>query len=127
MKVWTISVGRDKFFLNVYTQDLPWWKEAAEDGWNKICEATQGWAGGHGMPELFWKIPVGLPRRFPDGGLRNSVAGFFYGLESKILSWTDDERFSAIQIEIDKETARKLSPDFVETVEGWEREEDEAN
>lgn len=111
------------FYLQI--TDRPRWVVAKEWAWYNLCTLTRGWIGGHGMPDKFWKIPVGRAKwdhHDPDEPwLINSVANMFCDLEQWVLNLGDDFRGKQVQdrmvtIPIPTDVAEKLDPDYVKNL-----------
>lgn len=115
----TLCGHRNGFWVEII--DRPGWVVAKENIWDKLCTWTGGWLGGHGLPDLFWKIPVGRAKWDHDDPndpmLINNVAWMMCDLEQWVLNLGDDRRVRdavVATIPVDIHTARKLDPALVE-------------
>ena len=123
MRHWTIQHGRDGY--SIVLRDIKPWALAVEHAYGWLCERTNGWLGGHGMPESFWRIPAGRPvyDRDPEWAdekgrpwLENSIPSKLSEFETKMLTVTDRRSRPLPDhsgIPISDEVARKIAPDFV--------------
>lgn len=107
------------------------WRTLVEYIWDRLCWMTRGWAGGHGLPDLFWRIPLGKPRKYfdddPEPIYENSIAALLFDLEHAVYRISDPDQFAVCKIPLTTAEAWMISPDFVNTMLGLEgREESEA-
>lgn len=109
-----------RFYVEI--TNTPRWVLAKDWVWDRLCTATGGWLGGHGMPDMFWKIPTGWPKwdhHDPEEPwLINSVANLLCDLESWVLGLGADPRVRepvVARIQVDEDVARKLDPVYMDT------------
>lgn len=115
-----ISVRYDQW--SVVIKDTPHRYIFLECLWDRLCWLTRGWLGGHGkFPAFFYRIPTG-PAKWdmsdPDGPwLENNLPAAFMELENWVLFLGEyrGKVKEVAKIPVDKEIARKISPDFVGT------------
>lgn len=125
-KTWSLSVGKDIWQVSVRKE--PRWAQLVESAWSGLCWLTRGWAGGHGMPEWAWKIPMGRSqwdRSFEDEEpfLTNSLAGRLNDLEQWMLSRTWQYGRDLAVIVIPENVARYIDPEFVAEHDEWSKED----
>lgn len=104
------STGETTYRLML--REAPFWVAVVENGFESLCTLTGGWLGGHGLPEPFWRIPVGRPARADDGLLVNSVASRLMDLESAVVRWAHRRWKLVADIEITPEEVRQINPEF---------------
>lgn len=119
MRYWVVSYSMKGGYELLMYDSYPAWKRALTVVWDFLCNLTRGWLGGHGLPEAFWEIPLGIPRFDVDQGGRflvNSFAWKMCELESWVLNKLDvkDDKNLLGSIPITMEQAQLLAPDFVE-------------
>ena len=59
-------------------------------------------------PELFWKIPLGRPRRDDEGFLENSLAGGMYGLFNRAVAYEWRREVVRLEFPVSDEVGRDL-------------------
>lgn len=113
---WNLSASRDGW--SVQLREEPWWAQLLDSAWDRACGLSHGWLGGHNLPEVFWRIPLGRPqwdRDDPDDPwLENSVASRLYNLESFMLGWGHRHGRDVVTVPITENVARAINPEFVE-------------
>ena len=135
MRVWNISYGQNGYSLVL--EDVKPWAMALERGFERLCDLTGGRAGGHGLGDWAWKVPLGRPKydlSDPDEPwLENSLAsalmdlenwtfnfGFKHGTERFL--WKKDER-----IWLTHERAVAIDPSFVDTCDHLGDDDEDAD
>lgn len=102
------DLNGDEFFLTVYS--IPHYASLIESAYDRVCRLTNGWIGGHGLPDKFWQIPVGKPDYDKDDGmLNNSVAERLSSLESKVIIWAWDKQEDLLTVSITEAEYTQLS------------------
>lgn len=114
MKSWHVSSSKDgyKFHATEYSA----FRNAIDEAHGWVCWATHGWLGGHGLPELFFKIPVGKAVRDEDGFLDNSIAIKLYAAEQRLSNWAYAKETTRFSHPISEELAEELAPELVKLI-----------
>lgn len=118
MRDWSLNIQKDEGWTVRLYDDVSLAKEAVGFVWDSLCILTQGWIGGHGLPEVFWKIPVGKPQWDDEYEIYdNSIAALLYRFENWLYMKIDHDD-EVIKLHVTSDTARHLDPDFVSIFEG---------
>jgi len=82
---WSVSHGLDGFHVRLIEvpRTARWFTSFVEF----LDRVTNCQLCGAKSPELFWKIPLGRPKRDEDGYLENSLAGGMYSLFNRLLAY----------------------------------------
>lgn len=117
MKSWHISSSNEGYFFNAV--DYSFWRHAVEESHGWICWATRGWLGGHGMPEIFFKLPLGKSvwsNDEEDPYLENSIAMKLYDAEQAVCNWAYRKESTRFRAPISDAMAEELDPRLVKTI-----------
>lgn len=117
MKSWYVTSSKDGYSLHAVEYSV--FRHAVESAHGWACWATRGWLGGHGLPEVFFKIPVGK-RVWSDDEedpyLENSVALKLCDAEQAVVQWAAKKEITRLRMPISDGVAEKLDPSLVKTM-----------
>lgn len=124
MKSWYVTSSNDGYSLHAV--EYSFWRHAIEEAHGWACWATRGWLGGHGMPEVFFNIPVGKAVWSDDEEdpyIENSIALKLCDAEQAVVQWAFRKEFTRLRTPISEELANELSPSLVKTMKEMHSED----
>lgn len=110
MRRWTVWHSAEGFGIKLTEQ--PTWAVALEHGWDRLCGATGGRLGGHGLGEWAWRLPLGRPvwdRTDPDEPwLTNSLAASLNNVEQWVCRVAYEQERVVYEAPVDEQTGKRL-------------------
>lgn len=108
---WKLWHHKDGAYVELV--ERPLWAEIAGDAYDLLTRVT-----GHVLccdaPEIFWKIPLGLPSYYEDDPemLDNSLAGWLHSKSGDFEFWIDRKDTGLKKIPVSDDIAKELNSDL---------------